>query len=79
MLDFCALLSKGLCTFLLIVFELNYDLYVVFYVGFRLFSLKLTLKINQLKIKRPIRVVSLFLYWVNVADDGNALIVGVSA
>ena len=37
MLDFSALLSKSLYTFLLVVFGLDYDLYVVFYVGFRNF------------------------------------------
>ena len=49
MLDFSALLSKGLFTFVLAVFSLNYDLHVVFYVGFRNFRKKLTLIINQLK------------------------------
>ena len=34
-LDFSALLSKGLYTFMLVVSWLNYDLRVVFYVGFR--------------------------------------------
>ena len=34
MLDFSALLSKVLFTFALVVFGLNYDLYVVFYVEF---------------------------------------------
>ena len=34
---FSALLSKGLYTFLLVVFWLNYDLRVLFYVGFRNF------------------------------------------
>ena len=34
-LDFSALLSNVLCAFAFIVFWLNYDLYVVFYVGFR--------------------------------------------
>ena len=33
-LDFSALLSKGLYTFLLAVSWINYDLYVVFYVEF---------------------------------------------
>ena len=37
MLDFSALLSKGLYTFLLVVFGLNYTLRVVPYVGFRNF------------------------------------------
>ena len=35
MLDFSALLSKVLCAFAFVVFWLNYDLRVVFYVGFR--------------------------------------------
>ena len=34
MLDFSALLSKDLYTFILAVSWLNYDLHVVFYVGF---------------------------------------------
>lgn len=34
MLDFSALLSKVLFTFVLVVFGLNYDLHVVLYVGF---------------------------------------------
>jgi hypothetical protein len=37
MLDFSALLSKGLYAFAFVVFWLNYDLRVVFYVGFRNF------------------------------------------
>ena len=37
MLDFSALLSKDLYTFVLVVFGLNYDLHAVFYVGFRNF------------------------------------------
>lgn len=37
MLDFSALLSKALCTLVPVVFWLNYDLHVVFYVGFRNF------------------------------------------
>ena len=51
MFIFSALLSKDLATFALVVFGLNYDLHVVFYVGFRNFRKKLTLIINQLKIK----------------------------
>ena len=38
MLDFSILLSKDLYTFALAVSRLNYDLHVVFYVGFRNFS-----------------------------------------
>jgi hypothetical protein len=34
MLDFSALLSKVLYAFAFVVFWINYDLYVVFYVGF---------------------------------------------
>ena len=37
MRDFSALHSKALYTFVLAVSWLNYDLYVVFYVGFRNF------------------------------------------
>ena len=37
MLDFRALLPKDLFTFALAAFGLNYDLYAVFYVGFRNF------------------------------------------
>ncbi len=37
MLDFSALLSKDLYTFVLAVSWRNYDLHVVFYVGFRNF------------------------------------------
>ena len=37
MLDFSVLLSKVLCAFAFVVFWLNYDLHVVFYVGFRNF------------------------------------------
>ena len=37
MLDFSALLSKVLYAFAFVVFWLNYDLHVVFYVGFRNF------------------------------------------
>lgn len=37
MLDFSALLSKVLFTFAFVVFGLDYDLHVVFYVGFRNF------------------------------------------
>ena len=51
MLDFSALLSKVLYTFAFVVFWFDYDLYVAFYVGFRNIVKKLTLKINQLKIK----------------------------
>ena len=37
MLDFSALLSKVLYAFAFVVFWLNYNLYVVFYVGFHNF------------------------------------------
>ena len=37
MLDFSVLLSKVLCSFALVVCWLDYDLHVVFYVGFRNF------------------------------------------
>ena len=37
MLDFSALLWQDLYTFALVVFKLNYDLQVAFYVGFRNF------------------------------------------
>ena len=37
MLDISALLSKVLFTFAFVVFGLDYDLHVVFYVGFRNF------------------------------------------
>ena len=37
MLDFSALLSKVLFTFAFVVFGLDYDLHVAFYVGFRNF------------------------------------------
>ena len=37
MLDLSSLLQKGLYAFVFVVFGLNYDLYVVFYVGFRNF------------------------------------------
>ena len=37
MLDFSALLSKALYAFVFVVFGLDYDLHVVFYVGFRNF------------------------------------------
>ena len=37
MLDFSALLSKVLFAFAFVVFWLDYDLHVVFYVGFRNF------------------------------------------
>ena len=46
MLDFSALPSKVSYTFVLAVSWLNYDLHVVFYVGFRNFRKKITLKIN---------------------------------
>ena len=55
LLDFSALPSKVLFTLAFVAFRLNYDLHVVFYVGFRNFRKKTTLKINQLKIKRPLR------------------------
>ena len=60
MLDFSVLRSKDLYTFVLAVSWLNYDLHVVFYVGFRNFCKKLTLKISQLKIKRPIPIGNIF-------------------
>ena len=55
MLDFSALLSKVLFAFAFVAFGLNYDLRVVFYVGFRNFRKNPILKINQFKIKRPLR------------------------
>ena len=54
MLDFRTVLSKLLYTFYSSENGLNHDLHVVFYVGFRNFRKKLTLKINLLKIKNPI-------------------------
>ena len=54
MLDFSVLLPKVLYPFVLVVFWLNYDLHVVFYVGFRNFRKNPILKINWLKIKRPL-------------------------
>ena len=55
MLDFRAVLSKLLYTFYSSGNGFNHNLHVVFYVGFRNFHKKQTLKINQLKIKRPVR------------------------
>ena len=52
MLDFRAVLSKLLYTFYSSGNGLNHNLRVVFYVGFRNFSQKLTLKINQLKLSQ---------------------------
>ena len=49
MLDFSALLSKVLFTFAFVVFGLDYDLHVAFYVGFRNFCKTNT--DNHLKLK----------------------------
>ena len=60
MLDFSALLSKDLYALVQTVFwRLNYGLYVVFYVDFAIFVKKLTLKIDQLKIKSIVQLIFL--------------------
>ena len=51
MLDFSALISKVLCTFILVVFGLYYDLHVVFYVGFRNFRKKNNAENQSVKTK----------------------------
>ena len=51
MLDFSALLSKALFTFAFVVFGLDYDLHVVFYVGFRNFRKKTNTDNQLVKIK----------------------------
>ena len=52
MLDFRAVLSKLLYTFYSSGNGFNHNLHIAFYVGFSNFRKKLTLKINQLKIKK---------------------------
>ena len=69
MLDFSALLPKDLFTFAFVVFWSNYNLHV----GFRNFCKKLTLKINQLKIKSPIIRQPLFLFDAVVGENLSQL------